>query len=157
ISGTQTICTNGSTTFASNGDAGGAWTSSNNSVATVGSSSGIVSGVAAGTATITYTVTGTGGCANATATRTVTMNPLPACSITGNATICPSSAGNIYTAPLMSSYSWSISGNGSIIGSTTSQNISVTAGSTCGASFTLTLTITNDNGCQSTCQKIVNV
>jgi hypothetical protein len=43
-------------------------------VATV-NASGLVTGVAAGTATITYTVAGTGGCANATATRTVTVNP----------------------------------------------------------------------------------
>jgi hypothetical protein len=43
---------------------------------TVNSSTGVITGVAAGTATITYTVTGTGGCVNANATRTVTVTPI---------------------------------------------------------------------------------
>ncbi|MBU6158213.1 MAG: autotransporter-associated beta strand repeat-containing protein [Bacteroidetes bacterium] len=77
LSGSQAICVGGSTTFTSNGNTGGAWTTSNAAVATVNSTTGAISGVAAGTATITYTVTGTGGCANATATRTVTVNALP--------------------------------------------------------------------------------
>ncbi|MFM8512537.1 MAG: hypothetical protein ACKOBI_02180 [Bacteroidota bacterium] len=73
LSGTQSICVNGTTTFAST-VSGGSWSSSAIGVATVNASTGVVTGVAAGTATITYTVTGTGGCANATATRTVTVN-----------------------------------------------------------------------------------
>ena len=76
LSGTQTACVGLTTTFSST-VSGGAWTSSNTSVATVNPSTGVVTGVAAGTATITYTVTGTGGCANATATRAVTINALP--------------------------------------------------------------------------------
>ncbi|MBU6159071.1 MAG: hypothetical protein KGP35_08575, partial [Bacteroidetes bacterium] len=77
LSGSQAICVGGSTTFTSNGNIGGAWTTSDAAVATVNSTTGAISGVAAGTATITYTVTGTGGCSNATATRTVTVNALP--------------------------------------------------------------------------------
>ncbi|MFM8787885.1 MAG: hypothetical protein ACKOFE_09565, partial [Bacteroidota bacterium] len=73
LSGTQSICIAGNTTFAST-VSGGSWSSSSTGVATVNASTGVVTGVAAGTATITYTVTGTGGCANATATRTVTVN-----------------------------------------------------------------------------------
>nr|MBM3931734.1 T9SS type A sorting domain-containing protein [Sphingomonadales bacterium] len=73
LSGTQSICVNGTTTFAST-VSGGSWSSSATGVATVNASTGVVTGVAAGTATITYTVTGTGGCADATATRTVTVN-----------------------------------------------------------------------------------
>ena len=48
-----------------------AWTSSNAGVATV-SSSGLVTGVSAGTATITYT--NSGGCQ---ATEVITVNPTP--------------------------------------------------------------------------------
>jgi len=73
LSGTQAICSTGTTTFISSGDADGAFTSSNSAVATVNSSTGVVTPVTAGTATITYTVTGTGGCSNAIATRTVTV------------------------------------------------------------------------------------
>ena len=58
IRGTNVICT-GSTTTLSDSTTGGVWTSSNTAIATVGSSTGIVSGVSAGTARITYTV-GTG-------------------------------------------------------------------------------------------------
>ena len=68
VSGTQNICAGGTTTFTSNGNTGGAWTSSATGVATVNATTGVVTGAGAGTATITYTVTGTGGCSNATAT-----------------------------------------------------------------------------------------
>ncbi len=76
LSGTQAVCVGATTSFSSNGDTGGAWSSSNASNASI-NSSGTVTGVAAGSATMTYTVTGTGGCANATATRTVTVNANP--------------------------------------------------------------------------------
>ena len=75
LSGNQTICPAGSTTFTSDGDVGGAWSSSNTAAATVNSLSGAIAGVAPGTSTISYTITGTGGCANSVATRTVTVSP----------------------------------------------------------------------------------
>ena len=77
LSGTQVVCANSTSSFTSNGDAGGAWTSANTAVATVNISTGVVSGVAAGVTTITYTITGTGGCTTTTATRTVTVNAVP--------------------------------------------------------------------------------
>ena len=61
----------------SSSSSSGTWTTSDANIATV-NSSGLVTGVATGTATITYTVAGSGGCADATATRTVTINALPA-------------------------------------------------------------------------------
>ena len=42
--------------------AGGVWSSSDNTLATVGGTTGIVTGVAYGTVTITYTVTNANGC-----------------------------------------------------------------------------------------------
>ncbi|MFM6946911.1 MAG: tandem-95 repeat protein [Flavobacteriales bacterium] len=72
LNGTTSNWTNGRTITTT-----GTWSSSDLTVATVNSSTGVVTGVAAGTATITYTVTGTGGCADATATRSVTINALP--------------------------------------------------------------------------------
>ncbi len=74
LSGTQSICVSGTTTFVST-VTGGSWSSSAAGIATVNATTGLVSGVGAGTATITYTVQGTGGCSDATATRTVTVNP----------------------------------------------------------------------------------
>ena len=60
----------GSTINLSDAVAGGTWSSSNTSIASV-SSTGVVTGVAAGTATISYGVTGCGGLAYATHTVTV--------------------------------------------------------------------------------------
>jgi len=82
LAGTQTICAGSTTTFSVSGNsATGTWSSGSTGVATV-SSSGVVTGVSAGTDTITYTVTGTGACSDATATRIVTVNPLPAATAT---------------------------------------------------------------------------
>ncbi len=55
ITGITTVCT-GSTSTLSDITAGGTWSSSNTAIATIGSASGIVTGVVAGTATITYRV-----------------------------------------------------------------------------------------------------
>jgi uncharacterized protein YjdB len=61
---------------------GGTWTSSNTAVATIGSSSGMATGVTLGTATITYTLTG--GCA---ITASVVVHTIPA-PISGSSTVC---------------------------------------------------------------------
>jgi len=75
ITGTATVCA-GSTTPLSDATAGGTWTSSNVAIATVGSLSGIVTGVAAGIDTITYTV------GINSAMKVLTVNPLPVLSST---------------------------------------------------------------------------
>src|SRR5262249_20830266 len=86
---------------------------------------------------------------------TLTVNPVPSCSITGADPVCASSTGNNYSGPPgMTGYSWSIAG-GTITAGGTSQTVTVTAGA--GASFTLTLTVTDSNGCQSTCTKTVTI
>jgi hypothetical protein len=110
-----------------------------------------------GTKTVTLTTTSSTGC-TASTTASVVVNALPSCSITGTSgPVCVGSS-NSFTAPAgMSIYSWSISGNGTISGSSSSQNVTVIADNTCNTSFTLNLTITNSNGCSSTCQTTVNV
>jgi uncharacterized protein YjdB len=72
ISGTMKACI-GLTTSLSNADAGGTWLSTNTAVATIGSSTGVVSGVATGTSLITYTLPT--GCRR---TGVVSVNPQPA-------------------------------------------------------------------------------
>lgn len=72
LTGTQTVCA-GSTTIFSSTTTGGTYSSSNTSIATVNSSTGVITGVAAGTATISYAVTNASGCTT-TVTRTVTVN-----------------------------------------------------------------------------------
>ena len=55
ITGPSAVCTGASITLA-DATAGGTWTSSNTSIATVNITSGVVTGISAGTCTITYTV-----------------------------------------------------------------------------------------------------
>ncbi len=81
IHGRDSICIGDTTTF-SDGSTGGTWSSGNTAIATAGAASGLITGIAPGTAIITYTIpTGT------TATRTITVNPFPA-PITGSDTLC---------------------------------------------------------------------
>lgn len=107
-----------------------------------------------------YYVIGTNGnsCTSTSNSVDVSTYPNPTCSITGNdGPVCPGSS-NVYTAPAgMSNYAWSISGNGSISGSASNQTVTVIAGTNCNQAFTLSIDITDDNGCSSTCDKIMNV
>ncbi len=71
VSGNDRVCTGGTVPY-TNPAVGGSWTSSAPSVATVGISSGIVTGVSAGTADITYTTPA--GCY---ATKVITVMAMP--------------------------------------------------------------------------------
>jgi uncharacterized protein YjdB len=81
ITGTATVCP-GLTTTLSDATGGGAWSSSDTTIATVGTGTGVVTGVAGGTVTISYTL-GT-SCA---ATKVVTVNSSPS-AISGTTTLC---------------------------------------------------------------------
>ncbi len=80
ITGTPSACV-GSSVILADGTYGGVWTSSNTGIATVGSSSGVVSGVSSGSAVISYSTTS--GCS-----RTVTVNISPMTVIAGSPTVC---------------------------------------------------------------------
>ena len=136
------------------------WTISGNGSIVSGATTDSVT-VDAGTTgsyTLTLTVTDVYGCTE-TVSRTVAVQANPTCSITPTGDVCPGSTGNIFSGPAGAfTYSWGISGNGSIAGSTTGQSVSVNAGVAVG-SFTLTLTITETAFpfCSSTCTLVVNV
>ncbi len=83
ITGPNNLCV-ASTITLGNVISGGLWFSSNSLVATIGSTTGIVTGVAAGTVGITYQLST--GCKN---NITLTVNPLPLIApITGNTSLC---------------------------------------------------------------------
>lgn len=92
IGGTLTVCKN-ATTGLTNSEAGGTWSTSNAAIATVGSSSGVVTGTDAGTATITYTLPG-----NCFVTAEVTVNALPV--LTGITTICNGTSNTLSATPI---------------------------------------------------------
>jgi len=86
LSGPGTVCSGTSGQFTSTA-AGGTWSSSNNTVATV-SASGVVTGVSVGNITLTYSVTNGCGTATTTAQVAVTLGA-DAGVLSGAATVCP--------------------------------------------------------------------
>jgi hypothetical protein len=56
----------------------------------------------------------------------------------------------------MTGYLWTISGNGTISGAANAQTVSVISGNTCN-SYTLTIRVTDANGCTNTCNQVVTV
>jgi hypothetical protein len=91
ITGTPVVC-EGLTTSLSTASSGGTWQSSAGGVATVGGTTGVVTGVAAGTTNVSYTYTST-GCRT---TQIVTVNLTPA-PISGTATACVGASTSLAT------------------------------------------------------------
>ena len=139
ISGLSTVCVGSTITF-TDATSGGIWSSANTSIATVGSSSGIVNGLSAGVDTIYYTTIG------GTASTTITVNPLPA-PITGYFSICSVVGGTTTLSDATPGGTWS-SSNPTIatIGSAT--GIANAVGS--GPGTTTTITYTLPTGCVAT-------
>ena len=134
ITGTTSVCT-GATTSLSDTSSGGTWVSGSTSVAAIGST-GIVTGVTAGTATITYTT----GCG--TTTTVVTVNPTPTIPslITGTLNVC---VGNTTTLnDVTAGGTWSSGSTGIATAGSTGIITGVSSGSA-----TISYTVTN--GCGS--------
>jgi len=155
ISGKLSVCVSSTTTL-SGTTAGGAWASDNTGVATIDATSGIVSGVSAGTANITYTVTNGNGCVQ-TGTATVTVNALPVvAAITVNAPaitfdVCVGNTITLSSSPAAGTWSSSATGIATINAST-----GVITGLADGTT-TISYTVTDVNGCSTTVTQIVNV
>src|SRR5205814_8430374 len=117
------------------------WSISSGNGSIVGSNTGQSVGVTAGAAgsfTLTLSVT-LNGCSS-TCTKIVTVNPSTTfeCNVTGAAEVCSNSTGSVYSGPAnMSTYTWSITGDGTIAGATNNQSVSVSGGGA--GSFVLTL------------------
>ncbi len=141
ISGTLSICAPSQLTGSGIPNAINPWISSNPAVATI-TSSGIATGVSAGTTNITYT--DNNGCQ---ATVSLTVDPLP--SITGTLLVCPGGTSNLTgSGSGAATNSWT-SSNTSIatvtITSTTPATATITAGATAGTTI---ISYKDDNGCQ---------
>ena len=100
ITGASSLCPVSSITL-SDSTLGGVWNSSNPAVLTVMSTTGVVSGVSAGTAEVTYSLSP--GCQ---ISRTVTVNALPS-AISGPAFACAS--GTITLSDILTGGTWSSS------------------------------------------------
>jgi len=88
-------------------------------------------------------VCGTGALSPAFA---ITVNPQPVPTITGPATVCINSSGNLYTTEAgMTGYLWTVSAGGTITGGSTTDSITVNW--TTAGPQTVTVTYTNGAGC----------
>ena len=146
IGGTSTICAGSATTLTASGGVTYSWASLPSLSATTGS---VV--IASPVVTTIYTVTGIGAnnCSN-TATRTVTVNALPAISATsGTANLCYGSSTTL-SATGGVSYSWAPSAG---LSATTGSPVTVTPS----VATTYTVSGTNANGCSNTASVTVNV
>ena len=156
ISLTATSLCVGGTITATSATAGGTWTIENTNIATI-NSSGVITGVAAGTSSVVYTVS-SGGCSNSTAIGiTVLEQPVPTFTFTNN----PCSGASVgFTSSVTGTgpytYSWNF-GDGSATSNL--QNPShVFTSLGCGtATFDVTLTITDASGCSNSVVNTITV
>lgn len=140
ITGSTVVCTGAGTPLAS-ATTGGLWSTSAPGVVTVGSSSGVATGVTTGPATISYTVAG------CSATLPVTVNSNPA-AVSGPSTLCP--AASVSLTDLTSGGTWSSS-------NTAFATIGAGSGVVTGVSGgVVTLSYTLSTGCFSTKTMTVN-
>jgi len=144
ITGIFTVCRNSNTTL-SNSLTGGTWSSGNTLIATVNSSTGIVTGISAGNTTITYIYTDGYGCSSSV-TQNVIVYALPAPTLTGPNPICLGDTGVYKTESGQYNYAWHV-GNGTIIagGSNTDDSI-VIVWINAGAK-SINVNYNNANGC----------
>jgi uncharacterized protein YjdB len=132
ITGTASVCV-GATITLSDATTGGTWSSTATGIATI-SSTGLVTGMAPGTATISYVASA------GTATKVVTVNPNPA-AITGIPVVCP---GGVTTlADATAGGTWSSSG-------TATATVSAAGVVTGVASGSVIITYALSTGCKDT-------
>ncbi len=113
---------------------------------------------AEGAQTVSVNYTNGNNCTAAAPTvRNVTVNPLPAPTITGPASVCVNSTGHVYqTETLMTNYIWTVSAGGVITaGGTGNETVTVTW-TTTGAK-TVTVNYTNGNNCTAAIATVYNV
>src|ERR1051325_3216362 len=150
----QTRCTEGdTTTFPLNATANSgfypiatkAWTVLSGN-ATIDDTNALVTTahVSSDNAVLRLTVVQVNGCVE-TDDIVLRVNPLPVCSISGPASVCPGR---------MNTSSWTITGSGTISGSSTQRTVNVSSGLICSDLFTLTLTVIS-NQCPGTSSTVV--
>jgi len=157
VTGTSPLCLNATATYNANtvvlGGTGGTgtWSSDNTVVATV-SSSGLVTGVAAGSCNIVYSITG--GCGTTSAQQALTINSLPTVSFTSQAgaSACANTDVTYTTQSGMTNYIWSVPGTQGtdysiISGGIGLTNYTVTLQWLTSGSKIVTINFTDGHGC----------
>lgn len=147
ITGSSSLCV-GSSAILSDAAPGGSWSSGNVSVAVI-STSGVVTGVSAGTTAITYSVTNS--CGTAYVINIETVNPLPAVSaISGSLSLCLGSSSLLTDATAAGTWS---SASPSVAPVSSSGLVSAIAIGT----STISYSVTSAFGCTSIATTVVTV
>ena len=105
----------------------------------------------AGTDTVKVNYANAGGCSAAAPVNfPVTVNPNPQPTITGPASVCAGTPGNVYTTQAgMTNYQWSVSAGGTITAGGTGTSNSVTVKWNTAGAQSVSVNFTNSNGCTS--------
>jgi glucokinase len=139
------------------------WTVSTGGTITAGGGTGnntvIVTWTTAGARTVSVSYTNTNNCTAASPTvYNVTVNALPVPVITGSATVCAGSTGNVYsTTAGMTNYAWLVSAGGTITAGGGTGNSSVTVTWNTPGAQTVSVNYTNTNGCTAASPTVYNV
>jgi len=113
-----------------------------------------------GSKTVTINYTTSSGCtaASAISSTATVVNALPVPVITGPATACVNSTGNVYsTTAGMTNYAWVISAGGTITSGGGSSNNTVTVTWNTATAQTVSVNYTNSNGCTASAPTVYNV
>lgn len=139
ITGDNSVCAGVADTFM-NTTPGGTWSSSVTTIAAIGSATGILNGIAAGTTTLSYTLAT--GCRT---TKVFTVYAIPATGITGTSTLCESATTTLNCTTAGLTWSSSNTDKATVVTGTTTSGIvtGVAAG-------TSTISYTNASGCART-------
>lgn len=102
-----------------------------------------------GTYLVSYTLSG-----DVVTTAEITVSTNPECLITGpEEPFCPRSTYTFSAPPGMHSYAWTVTGNASVAGIADAPEIEVETGDTCEGFFTVSVAVTNENGCTAECSR----
>jgi trimeric autotransporter adhesin len=163
VSGPASVCVNstGNIYTTETGMTGYSWSlSAGGSItAGAGTNSITVTWTIAGPQTVSVNYSNSNGCAASSATvYNVIVNTLPVPTITGPASVCLNSTGNIYyTQPGMTNYIWIVSPGGIVTagGTLTSNTVTVTWITT--GNQTITVNYVNANGCNAAAPTVKNI
>ena len=111
--------------------------------------------VQSGTVKLRLSIVQANGC-TATDDVLLTVMQLPPCGVQGPELVCPSTPIEYRGPSGMTSYRWTVTGNGQITGSATGETVRVIPGNVCGDGFTLQLSV-RSNLCERACAMAVMV
>lgn len=163
ISGPASVCVNsiGNVYTSEAGMSGYLWTVSAGGTITAGGTptdnSVTITWNTTGPQTVSVNYTNTNSCTAVSPTvYNVTVNPLPAPTVSGPASVCVNSTGNVYSTEAgMTGYTWTVSAGGVISAGTGTNTITV-SWNTVGAK-TVSINYTNPNLCSAAVPVIYNV